>query len=118
MTRAGAALAALALAAGIPAWAADGLDAHKLRRDPFDPQRTGRTDARPAQADSSAAPWRPQLRAVLVAGDQSMANVGGIIVKQGGQVDGFRLLEVKERTAVFVRNGVRLTLSMDRDKER
>jgi len=55
---------------------------------------------------------------VLVAGDRSMANVGGIIVKLGGQVDGFRLLEVKDRTAVFVRNGVSLTLSMDRDKER
>lgn len=112
------ALLALALATSIPAWTADMVDARRLHRDPFEQPGMGRTDARPEPATSSAAPWRPELRAVLVAGERSMANVGGIIVKIGGQVDGFRLLEVKDRTAVFVGNGVALTLSMDRDKER
>lgn len=92
-------------------------EASKLRNDPFDQHRTHRTDRRTEPTASAPQAWRPELRAVLVAGDRSMADVGGIIVKLGGEVDGFRLVEVRDRKAVFVKSGTRLTLSIDRNKE-
>ena len=105
----------LGLAASVCVAGAD--EVRKLRNDPFDRHRAPRPGLRPQQAASTPPVWRPELRAVLVAGDRSMADVGGIIVKLGGEVDGFRLLEVRDRKAVFVKNGTKLTLSIDRDKE-
>jgi hypothetical protein len=110
-------LLALSLGAAASVCVAAGDGASKLRNDPFDQHRTHRPDLRPEQAAAAPQAWRPELRAVLVAGDRSMADVGGIIVKLGGEVDGFRLLEVRDRKAVFVKNGTRLTLSIDRNKE-
>lgn len=119
MTLLKASLLALSLGAAASVCGADGDGAHKLRNDPFDQHRTSthRPDLRPEQTAATPQAWRPELRAVLVAGDRSMADVGGIIVKLGGEVDGFRLLEVRDRKAVFLKNGTRLTLSIDRNKE-
>jgi len=96
---------------------AGGDEVRKLHNDPFDQHRGHRPGLQPQQAAATPPLWRPELRAVLVAGDRSMADVGGIIVKLGGEVDGFRLLEVRDRKAVFVKGGTRLTLSIDRNKE-
>jgi len=108
---------ALTLGAAASVCIAAGEGASKLRNDPFDQHRSHKPGLRPEQTAAAPQAWRPELRAVLVAGDRSMADVGGIIVKLGGKVDGFRLLEVRDREAVFVKNGTRLTLSIDRNKE-
>ncbi len=54
-----------------------------------------------------------QLRATVVDGSESMANVGGVIVKMGEELNGYRLIEVGERQAVFEREGTRRVLHMD-----
>ena len=42
-----------------------------------------------------------------------MVNVDGVILEIGEEIDGFRLVEVREYEAVFVRDGARRTLIMD-----
>ena len=57
--------------------------------------------------------WYPQLRATMRAGRQSMANVNGDIIKVGEKIDGFELVKVLEREALFIKNGVEYPISMD-----
>lgn len=88
-----------------------------LRHDPF-----ARPDLAlaPAAAAQSAEPapkeWKPQLRAVIVAGKSSLVNVEGTIVPLGGQIDGYRLTRVEDRTAVFMKNGERVELTMSGER--
>lgn len=83
-----------------------------LRFDPFvrpDPERLAQGSvgaARPGQA------WSPVLRATLVAGDDSLANLGGTILKLGEETHGYRLVEVRDREAVFEKGGSRLVLTL------
>ena len=46
-----------------------------------------------------------ELRAVLAAGDASLADVGGQIVRVGDEVSGYRLVGVSEEGALFERDG-------------
>lgn len=113
--RSGLALAILAL----PGFAAAAGDAHGLRHDPFAWPAAARAPApAPPAATASAAPvsealWRPRLRAVIVAAGRSMALVDGSVVAIGEQLDGYRLIRVEERSATFVKNGLRVELKMD-----
>jgi hypothetical protein len=56
--------------------------------------------------------WKPELRAVMVAGAKSIVNVDGALVRIGEQFKGYRLIEVHEETAVFVNDKKRVTLSL------
>ena len=58
-------------------------------------------------------PWERELRATSVSAVRSMINVDGVILLLGEELDGFRLVEVRERAAVFEKDGTRRTLSMD-----
>ena len=58
-------------------------------------------------------PWNPRLRAVLVAGAASLANVDGEVLALGQEVDGYRLVEVRERSAVFHHGDEERVLSLD-----
>ena len=58
-------------------------------------------------------PWSPELRGTLVSPWGPMVNVDGVILEIGEEIDGFRLVEVREYEAVFVRDGARRTLIMD-----
>jgi len=91
----------------------------KLQHDPF---------ARPALAGLQHAPGpgrngeptaastrRLKLQAVMVAGPESIANVNGTMVRIGGEVYGYRLVEVHERGAVFEKNKTRVAVSIRRD---
>lgn len=103
------------------AWYADsglaGSELTGLRHDPFARPDVSLTPAAAAQGGAAAAKeWKPQLRAVVVAGRNSMVNVDGTVVTLGGQFDGFRLAQVEERKAVFVKDGVRVELTMDGEK--
>ena len=78
------------------------------RFDPFDrPSLQGRPGG---EAVLPQAPWSPWLKATLVAGERSMANLGGVVLKLGEETRGFRLVEVREWEAVFTKDGERLTL--------
>ena len=52
------------------------------------------------------------LHAVMVAGPASIANVNGVMVRVGESVQGYRLLEVHDRAAVFEKNNLRVTLDL------
>lgn len=49
--------------------------------------------------------WSPELTMTLRAGKKSMVNVGGQIIRLGEKVDGYRLIQVHERSAVFIHQG-------------
>lgn len=67
------------------------------------------TSARASRLDEV---WRPQLRAVLVAGSRSVADLGGVILNIGQSTNGYRLISVREEAATFVRNGEQVVLSL------
>jgi hypothetical protein len=58
--------------------------------------------------------WKPELRAVMVAGPKSIVNIDGALVRIGEQINGYRLVEVHEETAVFVNDKKKVTLSLRR----
>jgi hypothetical protein len=69
-----------------------------------------------AAAPRPAAPGEPrprfQLNAVLAAGSNSIANVDGVMVRVGESVQGYRLVAVQDRSAVFEKNNARHTLTL------
>jgi hypothetical protein len=76
--------------------------------------------ARPGGARNAAAAAAPldlELRATLVAGRRSSANIGGTILRLGQELEGYRLTAVREGTAVLVRAGVPYVLEIERTKE-
>ena len=90
-----------------------------LKHDPFArPVLAPRpASAAPVPANTVKAPvpepvWKPELRAIMVAGPKSIVNVEGALVRIGEQINGYRLVEVHEETAVFVNNKKRVTLSL------
>ena len=89
-----------------------------LKHDPFVrpmlAPRPASAAAGPANTVNAPVPepvWKPELRAIMMAGPKSIVNVEGTLVRIGEEIDGYRLVEVHEETAVFVNNGKRVTLS-------
>ena len=57
--------------------------------------------------------WKPRLRATMRSGNGAMVNIDGDVIAIGEEINGFRLLEVQERSAVFSKNGERIPVSLD-----
>ena len=53
-----------------------------------------------------------ELRGVMLAGEHSLANIGGKIVGIGQDINGYRLITVNERTVVLDRDGTRRELGV------
>ena len=113
-------LAALAMAVGFTALGLPALgQSRALQHDPFVRPAVGLL---PGNAPTAATPGRlkaaPEgkpklnLQAVMVAGPQSIANVDGVMVRVGESINGYRLLEVAHRSAVFEKNGAKFTLGI------
>lgn len=93
-----------------------------LKHDPFArPAFLKATPLTAAQARDNAgvgkgalpeAAWQPELAAVMVAGPKSAVSIDGKIVRLGEEINGHRLVEVHEQTAVFVKDRKRVTLSL------
>lgn len=62
--------------------------------------------------------WQPELSMTLRAGRNSAANVGGRIVKIGEKIDGYQLIEVQERFVIFLKQGQKIRLTLDKDNEK
>ena len=97
------------------AWA----QADMLKHDPFARPAFVRAPAPAGPAGAGASreappepPWEPDLAAVLVAGPTSAVNIDGTLVRIGEVVQGYQLVEVHEREAVFVRNKKRVTIAL------
>ena len=56
--------------------------------------------------------WTPWLKATLVAGERSMANLGGVLLRVGQETHGYRLVEVREWEAVFAKDGETVVLAV------
>ena len=69
----------------------------------------GKTEGTPKPA---VRPWKPVLLATIVAGDKSVANVAGKLVRVGQKIDGYKLLSVKRKSATFERSGHRYVLKL------
>lgn len=57
--------------------------------------------------------WKPELKAIITGGGTAIVNVEGRILHMGQEIDGYRLVEVQERRAIFVRNKTRHTLVLN-----
>lgn len=65
-----------------------------------------------AKAQQSAA-LALQLRATMLAGADSLANISGMIIGIGEEIEGYRLVTVRERDVILSKNGTTRTLSVD-----
>ena len=57
----------------------------------------------------------PRLNAVLVAGERSVADIGGHVIGIGERAFGYRLLAVYEDRAVFDYSGARVVLRLRKE---
>jgi len=53
-----------------------------------------------------------ELRATLIGPEHVMADVNGVILTVGDEVEGFRLVEVDERRAILERDGTKVVVSL------
>jgi hypothetical protein len=56
-----------------------------------------------------------ELRGTMVAGTNSQANIGGTILAIGEDIEGYKLVSVKQRHVVLDKNGAQKTLSLDQN---
>jgi hypothetical protein len=72
-------------------------------------------------ADSAASGQAAQvpfvLRGTMVAGQQSLANISGVIVSLGEEINGFKLIAIHQREVVLLKNDERRILSVDDKNE-
>ena len=111
------------------AFGADAPAAGRVRRDPFvmsaafrseapaNPAEVAGTPRPPGAPPAAPAAWAPHLRGLMVAGKRSMVDLEGVMLTVGDSVDGYRLIKVGEREAVFVKKGVQVVLRLTPDKE-
>ena len=59
------------------------------------------------------AQWNPQLIAVMVAGQNSLVDLDGVILKIGEEIDGYRLVQVRDSKAVFRKGSKRIEVDME-----
>ena len=86
-----------------------------LRFNPFTrPDLDGAQASGGRSLASPAAPaWSPVLKATLLAGNDSLANLGGVVLKAGEETHGYRLQQVRAREAVFAKDDEVIVLSVD-----
>jgi len=92
----------------------------QLLHDPFKkPERLMPSAQIPAteQKEENLFQSNSRLTATLRAGRNSMVIVDGKTIKLGETVDGFHLIDVKEHSAVFSKNGQPLILELDKTDE-
>ena len=82
------------------------------RYNPFEEPPTEAVSPGPA-APSPEQSWVPVLRATLVSGDASMANLGGTVLRIGESVRGHTLLRVFPFSAIFDVNGREVELAVE-----
>jgi hypothetical protein len=114
-------IATLALAA--PRFAL--CEGRALQHDPFARPSLGGLPQGAGSAPRTGPP-RPVLepkrtlnrQAVMVAGSASMANVDGVMVRVGDQVQGYRLVAVHDRGAVFEKDNKQFTVPLQGIKDK
>lgn len=70
------------------------------------------TESVKAKAPVAPVEWKPELKAIIKGDGNAWVNVEGRILQVGQDMDGFRLVDVQERHAVFMKDEVRYTLEL------
>ena len=91
-----------------------GEEVSPLRFDPFRPLPKTSSRADSESPGRAPAAFDPSLRSTVVAGEQSMVNLGGAIMAIGEEKNGYRLIEVHPFDAVFERDGKRVRIEVER----
>jgi hypothetical protein len=87
-----------------------------LHRNPFAHALPGVSQPAAGTANPSAAAAIPlELRGTMLAGSDSLANIGGLILGIGQEVEGYRIVSIHERWVVIEKNGEQRTLSVDHE---
>ena len=90
---------------------------HALKANPFVRPVDVQDQARPSEPVVQEPPVPFVLRGTMVAGQQSLANISGVIVPLGEEINGYRLVGVQEREIILLKGNDRRILSVDVDKE-
>jgi len=115
LTHKAALMAALAIGGFSGAIVAE--DTSALQNNPFR-RPVFSTAASPAPAQDSLSDVSGlELRAILVAGRDSLVNVAGTIVRIGQEHDGYRLVSVDEDEVVFRKDGDDVTVKLHQEEE-
>lgn len=59
-----------------------------------------------------------ELRGIMEAGPNSLANIGGEVLAIGQEIQGYRLVTIQPRHVVLEKNDSQKILSIDKDKEK
>ena len=111
--RANAMLLTVAISYWLPTFAAAAEPQTELQRNPFSrPAVEELTIETTAVNQGLSAERDPGLRAVLVAGKNSVVDIGGVILQVGECTDGLCLLSVAEGIARVSRNDEEIVLSL------
>ncbi len=98
------------LALGAPVAARAGDPPHRpLRFNPFDRPDLSSISGADAPRDSVGG-WAPVLSATLSDGEESLANLGGVILEIGEETHGYTLVKVDVFEAAFEKDGATLVL--------
>jgi hypothetical protein len=97
---------------GLPQALADALKHDPFARPLLSTSLSGGNVPLNASAEDEVS-WDPQLIAVMVAGKNSIVNLDGVILKIGEEIDGFRLVEVRDRKAIFRKGSKRIVVEME-----
>lgn len=90
-----------------PAAAEEQYQVNRVRHDPFQkPAIQEKKDIEQTASENSATAQSqtPKLIATMRAGKNSMANVNGKIIKLGQTINGYKLVRVEARRAMFEKN--------------
>ena len=90
---------------------------HELKTNPFarSVEVQAQVSASPAVAEELSVPF--VLRGTMVAGQQSLANISGVVVSLGEEINGYKLVDVQQREVVLQRHDDRRVLTVDQETE-
>ena len=90
---------------------------HELKTNPFarSVEVEEQVPASPAVVEELSVPF--VLRGTMVAGQQSLANISGVVVSLGEEINGYKLVDVQQREVVLQRNDDRRVLTVDQETE-
>ena len=93
-----------------------GQSVHALKINPFArPLEIQASQAQPISTEQAGSiPF--VLRGTMLAGQQSLANISGVIVPLGKEINGYKLVAIHQREVVLLKGDERRILSVD-DKE-
>jgi len=90
---------------------------HELKTNPFAKSAEVQAQMPASSAVSEGLSIPFVLRGTMVAGQQSLANISGVVVSLGEEINGYKLVDVQQREVVLQRHDDRRVLTVDQETE-